>query len=123
MVAEIRYLRSVKFLEQCEHMKSGDRVLVKLTKRQWDLILENAYIEPEVDDQIRAACIGDEAPTIALTRDDLDSLIGWMAGATNHAHSRKLMLELNQICDLLEKFQDAYDGKIIIIDDPKTFFR
>lgn len=99
--------------------ETGNRnfIRVRLTKRQWSLLLDHAFVDDECAEQIREARIdGDGTVTVLVTASDLDDYIGWMAGATNSAPTRRDVLELNRLCDRLTHFQDLYTGKMIVLD-------
>jgi DNA-binding MarR family transcriptional regulator len=101
-------------LDQTEGITKGERVPVRLSKREWDLVVEHAYLALEVEEEIRTARVDSGMASVSLTPGDLDALVGWMAAAANHAGGRDLMIELSRLGDRLSRFQDQHARKLVI---------
>jgi len=95
-------------------IQPGERVPVRLTPVQRDLILEHAFIDPELEQRLRVAeCEGDSI-VARLTLDDIDELLGSVAAEANHSADVRLRRRLDTIYERLCDVEEAHT------DDPST---
>ena len=95
-------------------IQPGERVPVRLSPVQRDLILEHAFIDPELEQRLRVA-EADGASIIArLTLDDIDELLGSIAAEANHSKDARLRKRLDTIYERLRDIEEAH------ADDPST---
>ncbi len=95
-------------------IQPGERVRVRLSPVQRDLILEHAFIDPELEQRLRVAEA--EGPSIIarLTLDDIDELLGSVAAEANHSKDARLRKRLDTIYERLRDVEEAHT------DDPST---
>ena len=89
-------------------IQSGERLPVRLSPVQRDLILEHAFIDPDLEQRLRVA-EADGASIIArLTLDDIDELLGSVAAEANHTPDARLRERLDTIYERLRKVEEAH---------------
>ena len=93
-------------------IQPGERVSVRLSPVQRDLILEHALIDLELEQRLRAA-EADGASIIArLTLDDIDELLGFVAAEANHSKDARLRKRFETMYERLRDIEEAHT------DDP-----
>jgi len=107
-------------LAQSSPAVRDEKVAVRLSRSEWDLVIEHAYLDSKVQEEIRAAQVDGGLATMSLTAEDLDDLIGWMAAAANHAGQRQLMQSLSQVCDKLDRFLDQHRNKVVVVESQRV---
>jgi len=95
-------------------IQPDERVPVRLSPTQRDLILERAFIEPELERRLRVAESEGASIVARLTLDDLDELLGAVAAEANHAGDARLRKRLVAVCDRLRDVEEAH------ADDPSS---
>jgi repressor LexA len=98
-------------------IQPGERVPVRLTPTQRDLILEHTFIDPELQQRLRVAETDGTSIVARLTLDDLDNLLGSVAAETNHSKDATLRKRLDTVYDRLREVDEAHT------DDPSTIRR
>ncbi len=91
-----------------------ERVPVRLSPGQRDLILDHTFIDRELQQQLRVAEADGVSVVVRLTLDDLDDLLGHVAAEANHSKDAKLGKRLDKLYERLRDVEEAY------MDDPST---
>ena len=89
-------------------VQPGERLAVRLTARQRDLILEHTFVGGELESRIRIAEADGSTITARLDLDDLDELLGCVAAEANHSRDSKIKRALDQLLDRLGDVEDRY---------------
>ncbi|MBF0530736.1 MAG: hypothetical protein HQK55_16015 [Deltaproteobacteria bacterium] len=71
---------------------------IALTKHQRELILNHCMLSSDMEGHLR------KGNSLRCTDSELEDLIGWLSGEVNHAKNRDAQLELNELCEKLERF-------------------
>ena len=81
---------------QQKQIRSGDKILLELSKGERNLILNHTFADEEL---IRPLQLMPSSPlqTYRFTLSDLDELAGFVAAEANHAKNRKLAKELEYL--------------------------
>jgi repressor LexA len=95
-------------------IQPGERVAVRLSPVQRDLILEHTFIDPELQQRLRVAETEGASIVARLTLDDLDDLLGHVAAEANHSKNARLRKRLDTIYERLRDVEEAHT------DDPST---
>ena len=95
-------------------IQPGERIAVRLTPGQRDLILDHTFIDNDVAGRLRVAEAEGESIVARLTLDDLEDLLGHVAAQANHSNGAKLRKRLDTLCDRLRDLEEAYT------DNPST---
>ena len=95
-------------------IQPGERVPVRLSPVQRDLILEHAFIDPELEQRLRVAEAEGASIIARLTLDDIDELLGSVAAEANHSKDARLRKRLDTIYERLRDVEEAHT------DDPST---
>ena|SRR5919198_1191179 len=92
----------------------GQKVPLKLSARDRELILEHTFADDELTAPLRVVPTSNTAAVYAFTLDDLEELAGYVAAEANHAKDRKLQKELDRLLarmeTVLESYTDEEDG-------------
>jgi repressor LexA len=95
-------------------VRPGERIAVRLTQDQRDLILAHTLIDDELAGRLRVAEAEGGSIVARLTLDDLEDLLGHVAAQANHSTDAKLRKRLDTIWERLHDLDEAYT------DDPST---
>ncbi len=98
-------------------IRPGQRVPVRLSPLQRDLILAHTFIDPELQQRLRVAEVDGASIVARLTLDDLDDLLGHVAAEANHSKDATLRRRLDMIYQRLRDVDEAHT------DDPSTIRR
>ena len=84
------------------------KVTLKITQAQADLILENDYIDQEVLDSLdfsepHAGIVG-----LRCTLDALEEVQGYIAAESNHAKNKTLRRSLGELFDAIDSFKSEF---------------
>ena len=90
-------------------VEEHEKVVLLLSKKQIDLILEHTFAEDELLDALRVPKVVGSRRQILFTLHDLDDLNGHVAAAANHCEDRKLQRQLDVIYDTIQKVELKYD--------------
>lgn len=95
-------------------VRPGEKVPLKLSPRERDLILEHTLADDELTAALRGMPASGKASVYSFTLDDLEELMGYVAAEANHAKDKKLQKELDRLFermeDVLQSYTDADDG-------------
>ena len=97
-----------------QHIERGERVPVRLSPGQRDLVLEHTFIDPELEERLRVAEVEGASIVVRLTLDDLEDFLGHVAAEANHANDAKLRRRLDSLYERLQNVEDSFT------DDPST---
>jgi len=78
-----------------------NRIRVRLSRRDRDLILKHTFIGGDVEARIRVARANGTAIMVDLTPDDIDELLGYVAAAANHSEQPVIGRQLYALYDRL----------------------
>ena len=95
-------------------IQPGERIAVRLSPEQRDLILDHTFIDRELQQQLSVAEADGASIVVRLTLDDLDDLLGHVAAEANHSEDARLGKRLERLWDRLRDVEEAYT------DDPST---
>jgi repressor LexA len=95
-------------------IQPGERVPIRLSPVQRDLILEHTFIDLELQQRLRVAEADGGSIVARLTLDDLDDLLGHVAAQANHSKDARLRKRLDTIYERLRGVEEAHT------DDPST---
>jgi hypothetical protein len=95
-------------------IKPGTQFAVKLSVRERDLVVERAFLDPELETTLREAVPIDSRLVINMNLDDIDDLLGCVAAEANHSDDAKVQRVLDAVCDRLSDLLDGFT------DQPST---
>ena len=78
-----------------------NRIRVRLSRRDRDLILKHTFIGGDVEERIRVARANGTAIMVDLTPDDIDELLGYVAAEANHSEQPVIRRQLYALYDRL----------------------
>ncbi len=90
-------------------VNEGEKVPLRLSKRQIELIVEHTFAEDSLLDSLRVAEVVGGKRKVRFTLHDLEDLNGHVAAAANHCADRKLQRELDVIYDTIQEVERRYD--------------
>lgn len=91
-----------------KYIQPGTQLPVKLSMRERDLVIERAFLDPEVEGALqRAAPVGSKI-AMHLTLDDIDDLLGCVAAEANHCDDGAMQRVLDAVCDRLGAILDRH---------------
>ena len=94
-----------------KQIQPGDKVPLRLSPQDRDLILEHAGLDENLIRPLRVARVDATELVMLYTLDDLDELSGAVAAEANHAKSGKLQRQLqavwSRITDTLRSYDDG----------------
>lgn len=93
-----------------KYIKPGTRLPVKLSTRERNMVLEKAFLDPDVEAALRQAVPTGPSLVVNLALDDIDDLLGCVSAEANHCDDAKAQRVLDAVGDrlagLLERFTD-----------------
>ena len=78
-----------------------NRIRVRLSRRDRDLILKHTFIGGDVEARIRVVGANGTVIMVDLTPDDIDELLGYVAAAANHSEQPVIRRQLDALYDRL----------------------
>ena len=109
-----------------KHIKPGTGLAVRFSARERDLVLERAFLEPEMEVQLRQAASAGSKLVVNLNLDDIDELLGCVAAEANHCDDGRVKRVLDSVCDrlshLLDEFTDEPPAERPAAERPKPPF-
>ena len=97
-----------------KHIKPGTLLPVKLSTRERDVVVDKAFLDPEVEMALRGATPIGSKLVVNLNLDDIDDLLGCVAAEANHCNDGKVRRVLETVCGrlnaLLDQFTDEVPG-------------
>lgn len=85
-----------------------DRIEVRMTPRDRELLLEHVVVDPEYVERLDQTA-GSSTFIGRYTLDDLEDILGYIAAEANHMEDSKLQKELDALWDKLHRIQRSYD--------------
>ena len=89
-----------------------ERVPVKLTASQRDLILNHTFAGADVTGPLVIAPLVGTRILVHYTLSDIEDLMGFVAAEANHSEDLKLRRKLERLCDYLHTFEDRYEDEL-----------
>jgi len=87
-------------------IQAGSTIEVRLSAREIEDIRERTYADPNFG---TAAVPSGANYVIRMTLEHIEIVQGYVAAEANHAKDRRLQKRLEQICDKLEEYLEAYE--------------
>jgi len=98
-------------MNQRTYVTPGTRLALTLSPRERDLILERAFLDPEIETRLRAATANGSRLAFPLALDDIDDFHGCVAAEANHCDDVKVRRVLEAVCDRLGMLETQYTDK------------
>ena len=92
-------------------LKPGERVVLKLSLEQADLIVEKTMIDDDLLAIIHHAKVRDAVVCSRVTLDELYELSGYVAAEANNTKDKKLQKAFDAISDAIDQLSLAYAEK------------
>jgi DNA-binding MarR family transcriptional regulator len=89
-------------------IQPDERIPVRLTAGQRDLILDHTFIDSELEKLLRVAVTDAASIVVGLTLDDLDDLLGHVAAQANHSKDAKLRKRLETLSNRLRDIEQSH---------------
>jgi hypothetical protein len=93
---------------QRKKISRGERIKVRLGAPDRDLILEHTFIDQEHIELLKFADQLSGHITVAITLEDLDDILGFIAFSANHSEDPKLESALDKVYDHLAEIESMY---------------
>ena len=90
-----------------KRIKPDEKIVLRLTARQRDLIINETFTPSELTGRLRLRVVG-KKPSCRFTLGELDELMGYVAAEANHTPDRKLEKKLLEIFGRIEQLLDTY---------------
>jgi repressor LexA len=90
------------------YIKPGTKLAVRLSERERDLVVERAFLDPEVETALQQAASVGPKLVVNLDLDDIDDLLGRVAAEANHCDDRRVQRVLDAVCDRLSALLDQF---------------
>ncbi len=84
----------------------GEKIPVKLTERERDLIQKETFFDPDFG---KLAVADGKGIRVDLSLDDIEEIQGYIAAEANHAKNKKIQKDLDKLFEKLQVFLDTYD--------------
>jgi repressor LexA len=94
-----------------KQIKPEARLAFGLTAKERDLVVERAFLDPEIEKRLRTAEPSGSKLTVGLTLDDLDDLAGCVAAEANHCADKRVRRVLDAVFDRLTKLEGQYNDE------------
>lgn len=91
-----------------EPVRPGERVPLKLSKRQRELILKRTFTDDELTAPLHVAHVSNKASVCSFTLDDLEELMGYVAAEAHHTKDKNLQKELDRLFEQMEEVLNSY---------------
>jgi hypothetical protein len=98
---------------QKKKVARSEKIPIKLSTKDRDLLLENTFIDTEHIELLKAAKPERGVIMVHLTLDDLDDILGYIAFGANHTNDSELEAMLDKVYDRLTDIESMYE----MIDD------
>ena len=99
-----------------KRVRPGEKVPLKLSIRERELILEHTFADDELTAPLRIAPASGKTSVYSFTLDDLEELMGYVAAEANHAQDKKLQKELDRLFERMQTVLQSYTDE----DDTST---
>jgi hypothetical protein len=94
-----------------KRIRAGEKVLLRLSSRERELILKYTFAESELVAPLLAGNGRRASHVYGFTVDDLEELAGYVAAEANHAKDRKVQKELHALHEKISALLDAVDDE------------
>jgi repressor LexA len=91
-----------------KYIKPGTRVPFRLSGRERDVIVQHAFLDPEIEARLRGAATVGAQVAVDLTLDDIDDLVGCVAAEANHTQDRNIRRALDGVFGRLTRLLDRF---------------
>jgi hypothetical protein len=91
-----------------KHVRAGEKVPLKLSHRERELILEHTFADNELTASLRIVPAANKASVYSFTLDDLEELSGYVGAEANHAKDKKLQRELDRLFERMQAGLESY---------------
>jgi hypothetical protein len=95
---------------QRKRIAYGETVEVSFRARDAELVRDHALADPEYVQRLKPSPGSGGRLVGKFTLDDLDDLLGYIAAEANHAKSKKLQKELDDLYGRLQSVMNSYDN-------------
>ena len=95
-------------MRKVKRVEIEERVPVRLSIRDRELILNHTLADPELTDRLESAVPVRSRITAYYTLYELEYLQGFIAAEANHAKTKKIQRELDKLYDRIKKVEDSY---------------
>ena len=89
-------------------IKFGEKVPIKFTLDERDLILNNTFAGGYLIDPLKIAPMEKNKINVMYSIDDLEELNGYIAAEANHCEDIKLQKKLDKLFERLSKIEQSY---------------
>jgi repressor LexA len=104
-----------------KRIQPGERIRVRLTERERQLIVKHTFIGGDLERRIRIATVEGSVAVVGLTLDDLDELIGCVAAEANHSKNERIGRQLDRLWNCLRAIEDRHtDEDLAVLSDATT---
>jgi hypothetical protein len=88
--------------------ENGQKIIVTLTLKERDLILNCIFLENYLIEMLKIALIKNNQIIIPFTVDELEDLLGYIAAEANHSDDINLVNRLEKLYDKLDELVLLY---------------
>ena len=96
-------------MKQKKKIASNEKIPVKLSINDRDLLLEKTFIDTEHIELLKSAKQRSGMITVDLTLDDLDDMLGYIAFEANHTDDSNLEAAFDEMYDRLSEIESMYE--------------
>src|SRR5947199_4134156 len=98
---------------QLKRIEPDERVPIRLSDRDRDLILNRTFAGGDLERRIRVATADGLGVVVNLTLDDLDELLGFVAAEANHSKDPRMAKQLYKLHERLQHIEGSYTDEPI----------
>jgi DNA-binding MarR family transcriptional regulator len=91
-----------------KYITPGSRIRFRLSPRERNLVVERAFLDPEIEVRLRGAATLGPGLAVELTLDDIDDLAGCVAAEANHCEDGRTRRVLDGLFGRLTKLRDRF---------------
>jgi hypothetical protein len=92
-------------------IKQGQKILVRFSLRERDLICEHVFAEPDLTDRLKLTLLEKDKIVVKYSLDELNGLLESISAKANHALDAGLEKELDRIFDHIILICNSYTEK------------
>jgi repressor LexA len=94
------------------YLKPGTRIPFRLSVRERDMVVERAFLDPEIESRLRGAALAGARPVVDLTLEDIDDLAGCVAAEANHCKDARVRHVLDGVFERLKDIEDRFTDEV-----------
>jgi DNA-binding MarR family transcriptional regulator len=98
---------------QPKRIEPGERIPIRLSDRDRNLILNCTFVGGDLERRIRIATADGSGVVVNLTLDDLDELLGFVAAEANHSKDPRMAKQLYKLHERLQQIEGSYTDEPI----------